>query len=215
MLTPSPSRSDTTELKYSPTRALTVIRASPFGVPTSVQRSATTRLKSQIETSRRLAGPLCGQRHANSRLIEVKYDEHGDAVAWSAEHDGYKVLDPPALHRRSVRLLEERRLEIIDVVETEGQYSVRIAFHFGPAVTAQMPTGLVGELKWLNDDGEEAEAKLDLAAGLTWSLWRGSTDPVLGWYSAGFGEKQPSTSVVGEGLLRGRAEFRTELQFRS
>ena len=39
----------------------------------------------------------------------------GEIVAWSAEHDGYETLSPPAVHRRAVRLDQEQRaLTIVD-----------------------------------------------------------------------------------------------------
>ena len=161
-------------------------------------------------------GPTLWTRHAESRLIEVQFDEAGRAMAWSAEHDGYTVLDPPAIHSRTVRLLEqERRVQILDVVESKGHHPVRMSFHLGPALSAHMSSEVVFELRWVNDVGKDVTATFKLPDGLTWSLWRGSTDPVLGWYSARFGEKQPSTSVVGEGSVRGRVEFRTELRFDS
>ena len=78
-------------------------------------------------------GPTMWTRHANSRLVEVGFDEHGEANVWSAEHDGYEVLEPPARHRRSVKVLgPERHVEILDVVETGGLQAVRIAYHLAP-----------------------------------------------------------------------------------
>ena len=47
-------------------------------------------------------GPFLWLRHANAREIDVR--DVGDVAEWTAEHDGYLSLDPPARHRRSVRL---------------------------------------------------------------------------------------------------------------
>ncbi len=47
-------------------------------------------------------GPFLWLRHAQSREIDVTDD--GRVAGWTAEHDGYSSLDPPARHRRSVRL---------------------------------------------------------------------------------------------------------------
>ena len=66
-------------------------------------------------------GPTLWTRHARTHLIELEMDAAGQVSLWSAEHDGYSSLDPPASHRRSVRLLRrDRRIEILDVVETTG-----------------------------------------------------------------------------------------------
>nr|WP_033261530.1 alginate lyase family protein [Amycolatopsis vancoresmycina] len=42
-------------------------------------------------------------------------------------------------------------------------------------------------------------AVMELPAGLSWTVHRGDTEPPLGWYSAGFGRKEPSTTLVGSG----------------
>lgn len=171
-----------------------------------------------VEIARRdqseAGGPTLWTWHANSRLIAVDCDDDGEAKLWCAEHDGYETLDPPARHRRTVRLgAPERRIEISDVVQTTGSHPVRMAFHLGPDVHAEQAAECLVDLRWLNENGQSVTASLYLPAGLEWSLWRGATDPVLGWYSPRFGEKQPATSVIGDGSFTGRAEFSTRLQF--
>jgi hypothetical protein len=49
-------------------------------------------------------GPFLWLRHAPARRIEVVTTDVGDCSRWSAEHTGYRVLDPPATHYRSVEL---------------------------------------------------------------------------------------------------------------
>ena len=59
--------------------------------------------------------------------------------AWSAEHDGYQALSPPAGHRRTVRLDDERRaLTIVDTIETSGAHTLVLRFHLGPAVEVEL-----------------------------------------------------------------------------
>ena len=75
-------------------------------------------------------------RHAHAREVEVIDD--GDIARWTAEHDGYASLDPPALHRRSVLLdRASRSIDIIDEIEG-GSHDVRLAFHLGPEVQAEL-----------------------------------------------------------------------------
>ncbi|MEU4246115.1 alginate lyase family protein [Amycolatopsis sp. NPDC026612] len=47
--------------------------------------------------------------------------------------------------------------------------------------------------------GAVRTAVMELPPGLSWTVHRGETDPPLGWYSAGFGRKEPSTTLVGSG----------------
>jgi hypothetical protein len=56
---------------------------------------------------------------------------------------------------------------------------------------------------------------LDLPAQLSWRAHRGETDPPLGWYSVGFGRKEPSTTLVGTGFADGVEGFATVLRFHS
>ena len=81
-------------------------------------------------------GPFMWVRHAHARELEVIDD--GDIARWTAEHDGYASLEPPAVHRRSVLLdRASRSIDIIDEIEG-GSYDVRLAFHLGPEVRAEL-----------------------------------------------------------------------------
>ena len=81
-------------------------------------------------------GPFMWVRHAHAREIEVIDD--GDIARWTAEHDGYASLDPPALHRRSVLLdRASRSIDIIDEIEG-GSHDIRLAFHLGPEVQVEL-----------------------------------------------------------------------------
>ena len=77
-------------------------------------------------------GPFMWARHAQAREIEAIDD--GDIARWTAEHDGYASLDPPASHRRSVLLdRASRSIDIIDEIAGSG-HDIRLAFHLGPEV---------------------------------------------------------------------------------
>jgi Heparinase II/III-like protein/Heparinase II/III N-terminus len=159
-------------------------------------------------------GPFLWTRHAQSRLVELRRDELGDITGWSAEHDGYKALNPPVRHRRSVRLDGRlRQLEIVDRLETTGSHAFRLALHLGPEIDARM-IGQNVQLTWSNG-GSTRSANLCTPSGLSWSLTRGQTDPVLGWYSPRFGEKQPAWTLLGQGTCSGTGSdtFTTVLQF--
>lgn len=161
-------------------------------------------------------GPTLWSRHANSRLLALRLGEDGEARTWLADHDGYDRLDPPAHHRRRVTLVEEERcVKIVDVIETMGDYSVRVAFHLGPDIHAEPIRGHRVELAWRGQGDERRRGTLHLADTLEWAESRGETDPVLGWYSPRFGEKQPSISIIGAGTSRGCGQLETVLQFHS
>ncbi|MGW9028035.1 alginate lyase family protein [Streptomyces sp. NPDC055722] len=145
-------------------------------------------------------GPFLWTRHARTRVLAA--DPSGEGVArWCAEHDGYQG----SVHRRRVELTAaSRELRVVDEVRGPRR-AVRLAFHLGPAITAEL-TGSRAVLTWTRD-GEERSAVLDLPGQLRWQGHRGESDPPLGWYSAGFGRKEPATVLVGTGFTNGTDEF--------
>ncbi|MFD5015930.1 heparinase II/III family protein [Streptomyces chartreusis] len=153
-------------------------------------------------------GPFLWTRHARSRVLVA--DTSGENVArWCAEHDGYQG----SVHRRQVELTAAaRELRIVDEVSGPSR-AVRLAFHLGPAITAEL-VGNRAVLTWTRD-GEERSAVLDLPGQLSWQAHRGESDPPLGWYSAGFGRKEPATTLVGTGSTDGTEGFVTVLGFGS
>ncbi|MFF0428774.1 alginate lyase family protein [Streptomyces sp. NPDC004520] len=151
-------------------------------------------------------GPFLWTRHARTRVLVA--EPSGEGVArWCAEHDGYQG----STHRRRVELTAaSRELRVVDEVHGD-RGTVRLAFHLGPAVSAEL-VGNRAELTWTRD-GEDRSAVLDLPGELTWRAHRGETEPPLGWYSPGFGRKEPATTLVGTGFADGAAGFTTVLRF--
>ena len=155
-------------------------------------------------------GPFLWTRHAVTHVLSTSGLDGGDTAGWVAEHDGYTVLDPPAVHRRSVTLDRgSARVEVLDRVECQGEHPARLFLHLGPLVEVRLE-GAVAEMSW---PGGSATAELD--PSLSWSAHRGEEHPPLGWYSPGFGRKVPSTTLVGSGRAgRGRT-LRTVLDLRA
>ena len=56
-------------------------------------------------------------------------------------------------------------------------------------------------------------ARLELPPGLRWSLHRGETDPVFGWYSPGLGRRVPAVTLVGCGRCVPGMPLITRLEF--
>ncbi len=154
-------------------------------------------------------GPFMWVRHAEAREVEVVDD--GDIAQWTAEHDGYTSLDPPALHRRSVLLdRASRSIDIIDEIEG-GSHDIRLAFHLGPEVQVELD-GALAILGW-PAAATPGTARLELPSGLRWTLHRGQSDPILGWYSPGLGRRVPAFSLLGYGRCVAGAPLATRLEF--
>jgi hypothetical protein len=155
-------------------------------------------------------GPFLWLRQANATEIDVT--DIGDAAEWIAEHDGYLSLTPPARHRRCVRLdRASRTIDIVDVIDG-GSYDVRLAFHLGPEVEAEFDGLHSVLLRWPNS-ATPGGAWLQLPQSLRWTVHRGETSPILGWYSGGLGQRTPSVTLLGCGRSEAGPPFATRLEF--
>ena len=167
----------------------------------------TVELAGRSQSSER--GPFMWAHHAQAREVEVIDD--GDIARWTAEHNGYFSLDPPALHRRSVLLdRASRSIDIVDEVEG-GNHDLRLAFHFGPEIQVELD-GSCAAVGWPTASAPGA-ARLELPPSLEWTLHRGETDPILGWYSCGLGQRLPAFTLIGCGRSAPGIPLITRLEF--
>jgi hypothetical protein len=56
-------------------------------------------------------------------------------------------------------------------------------------------------------------ARLELPSALRWTLYRGETNPILGWYSPGLGCRIPAFTLIGCGRCIPGAPLATRLEF--
>jgi hypothetical protein len=167
----------------------------------------TVELDGQSQSSE--GGPFMWVRHARAREVEVVDD--GDIATWTAEHDGYSSLTPPALHRRSVLLdRASRSIDIVDQIQG-GSHNLRLAFHLGPEVEVNLDRSRAA-LSW-SAASKPGVARLELSPGLEWTLHRGETDPILGWYSGGLGQRIPAFTILGCGRSAPGVPLTTRLEF--
>lgn len=154
-------------------------------------------------------GPFLWTSHADATTLDVS--TAGTVQRWSAEHGGYRRLEAPARHRRTVVLdTASSSLIVDDHLESIRSHRVRAAFHLGPTVRVDLD-GHRAAIRWPTLDGGERRGEMVLAQALRWTVHRGSLDPVLGWYSPRFGIRVPTTTLVGEGDVA-TAELRTSVR---
>ncbi|MET3985224.1 alginate lyase family protein [Streptomyces sp. PvR034] len=155
-------------------------------------------------------GPFLWTRQARTKVLAADTSDAGvgGTSRWCAEHDGYG----PSVHRRRVELIGARKeVRVVDEVHGPSR-TAQLAFHLGPTIVAEL-VGHRAVLTWTRD-GEDRSAVLDLPGQLSWRAHRGESDPPLGWYSAGFGRKEPATTLIGTGDADGAQGFITVLTFR-
>ena len=130
-------------------------------------------------------GPFLWLTHPRTTLAHWEPNR-----SWQASHDGYGA----AVHHRRVTL-DGAEITICDWIDAPGPLCVQLGFHLGPCVEARLlPRG--AELNWSG-----GSALVTLPGLLAWSSHRGEIDPPFGWYSRGFGHREPTTVLAGHGLL--------------
>ena len=133
-------------------------------------------------------GPTMWVRHARSRLTNLEWSPD-DPARWTAEHYGYRALHPPVTHRRTVEFRgTERVIEITDEVRGTGLPRRAAGLSPGAGRGGRVGRPQPGPALEGRDHGL-VTATMTLPSSLDWSLVRGATDPVLGWYSPAFGQK--------------------------
>lgn len=133
---------------------------------------------------------------ARPREARWQFSETADFV--TGAHDGYRRLNPPVLHRRSLLLLRgERRLILRDDLEGQGAHTFEALFHGMPAVSFH-PAGQPAV--WRIQGRRVRMTARFLPGGppgrqsgdMEFRVAEGQTDPIDGWYADDYGVKEPA-----------------------
>lgn len=166
----------------------------------------------------RHGGPFLWLTRPSGVLLACDGLDGGDTATVEAAHDGYAPYG--AIHRRRVVLDRHARvLDVVDTVEAAAgertaareRIPARLAFNLHPDVACDLREGYA-ELSWEAADGRR-RASLALPRCLRWSVHQGETNPILGWYSARFGHKQPAPLLLGTGSVAPGRPLRSRVAF--
>jgi hypothetical protein len=135
------------------------------------------------------------------------YDEADGVQTWQASHDGYRRLPDPVTHHRRVALDgRARRVTVVDWIAASAAHPVLLAFHLHPDVEVAL-AGSLARLQWAG-----GRAMVALPPELAWQVHRGETAPPFGWYSRGFGHREPAPVLAGRGQLAAGTRLETTFQ---
>ncbi|MEW1954775.1 alginate lyase family protein [Terrabacter sp. NPDC080008] len=162
-------------------------------------------------------GPFLWTTHADAEVDRAGEEREADGrrrQVWVAHHTAYARLDAQLRHTRHVTVETcTGELVVVDTLTGGTRHSARLSWHLGPEVTVALQES-VAHLSWPGTEGRR-QAWLQLPEQLEWTVHRGRTDPVAGWYSPWFGERVPTTTLVGVGDWTGVVELRTALSLDS
>lgn len=154
-----------------------------------------------------MAGSFMWGRKANARCL--RWEPRADGGLVAGEHDGYRRLSDPVIHRRQIELDgPSRRLVIRDVLESRGRHQA--AFHLQLAAGCQARLHGEHEVRVARAGGELA---LELDSRLDLQLVCGQTSPIRGWVSPAYHRKSASSAIVGRCEFEGTLELETVISF--
>ena len=113
-----------------------------------------------------------------------------------AEHDGYRRLEDPVVHRREIVYDRSARLvRVTDRLHCAATHHIEIFWHLAKECVVRLD----GDSATVTRDA--VELVLRWPEPLTARLARGCTDPTLGWISDRFDQKVPGDTLVVAGLI--------------
>jgi hypothetical protein len=155
-----------------------------------------------------MLGPFLWGARANSECLE--WEDSRDYTRVAGQHDGYHALADPVTHQRTVTLMhEEQECIIEDKVTHAGQHSIEVYFHLGPDCKLESIDANVCIIRV----GGENLFILSLDESLKVRTLHGSEDPIGGWYSAGYHQKTPITTIIGSRRLTETSTLEHKLAF--
>ncbi len=151
-------------------------------------RSHNTIVVDSRDQSEMLGLFLWGRKAEADCLSWQPTDEGGKVIG---KHDGYMHLDDPVTHKRMLDL-DGRELVVRDDIITCGKHQIEVFFHFAEYCIVNP----VGKNRYLVDVGP-GTIEIELDNRLTVETFKGSEEPICGWVSRSYHQKQASTTLVG------------------
>jgi hypothetical protein len=137
------------------------------------------------------AGPFGWRRRPRAVLRQWLTTTAFDFV--DAEHNAYAHLAAPVIHRRRVVFAKPEFWVVIDDITGTGRHTVDLSFQFAPlAVELTAPNCCRVE----TERGSVLWVLPIASASITTAIRSGETEPMRGWISTRYGQKQPSPALV-------------------
>lgn len=135
----------------------------------------------------------------------VLLEDSDDCVVWSAEHDGYKRLEDPVIHKRTITYVRNAAVFIIeDQLSCKGRHSIESLMHLHPDCLLSVSEHSVIIRR--------AQVGVTLDIDRKWASFQiisGQEDPPLGWYSPRFNDIQRTPTLVCRKDINGSARFKS------
>jgi hypothetical protein len=152
-----------------------------------------------------MLGPFLWGERANARCLDWSPRRDGGSV--TGDHDGYRSLPSPLIHRRTVNLDGEAGVvSVRDELESAGAHDIALHFHIAPGVFAELTGTHTCRLAL-----PHGRVTLDLDPAFRLELLDPSEGPGPGWASSGYHRKSPTRTLVARARISGNSTFHTRI----
>jgi hypothetical protein len=135
-----------------------------------------------------IGGSFLWLTHARARVLAFESSELADCIL--AEHDGYRRLSDPVLHRREVRLDRiTSTLTVVDDLGCRGEHDVELFWQLSEHCE------VAGAENQFSIRRDHVELRMTLPPQARCEILRGAQKPIAGWRSLRFDERVVSTTV--------------------
>lgn len=155
-------------------------------------------------------GPFLWGSKATAHLL--RFENTSQNVIIEAEHDGYRRLPDPVIHRRTIVFDRATgALHIEDMFQCGARHEIELFFHMHEDAAI---------LRACNDDVQVGWHGYRIAFSspdrkARWDVVRGSENPRLGWRSSQFNQKQPIATLRIRAEIDGPTKIQTDMEVRS
>lgn len=145
-----------------------------------------------------MLGPFMWGARANAHCTRWLPQDTGGTV--SGEHDGYRRLADPVIHRRTLDLDGTTGiLTVRDEIEASETHTIALYFHLSEFCSLVSVQQNRFDISVAN-----GHVTIELDPALTAESLTGNEEPITGWVSRGYHSKLPTTSIIGRTTCHGK-----------
>ena len=156
-----------------------------------------------------ILGPFMWGERARCECLEWQPSATGGMAI--GRHDGYRRLDDPVEHTRTIQLDGEKRaLLIVDELGAKLSHEVALFFHLSEEWNLEK---VEDNECVFSSDAEIVYLRIDERLAVT--SFSGSNNPIAGWVSRAYHKKTPSVTIKATGIFTEKQKFVTRITWRS
>lgn len=140
-------------------------------------------------------------------IVNPIFSEDSGEITWGAQHDGYKGLKDPVIHAREVIFHKNKKVFYFkDRLLCKSRHKIMLLFHLYPTIKVEYQHRNSFSLSH-----GATRLVLKVHSEFDNNVYRGSEDPLFGWYSSGFNRIEETSTIVLSRVIDGETTIESEV----